>query len=404
MFIERLKKDWDRLPPGLKKPWAFKDALQVHASCGGFITILETLRKNIPKADYDTAVTTLQEQFSLGYLDPDIVAFLENGVPPVQLAEVNFVRNIVTSVEQRKQNEMHEKERELAERVAAATVEQIRHKFNQDVDTLKARTQCRDELALEAAKDAKKGVPAHLQIVQNYLRGMAFGDKDVVVWVDILPNRYCEFGRAVLGRLLDSNAGRPPVFYYGCLRDDQKDVKEALEDLVYNFWDQSDAAPPKSRPVETVADPDLVLLSWSNGQPAFPEQLLSKFSEGSAGHKSIHDMQKELLTMFPNAQVQGSPGTGRGGNPRATGRPDYTIDGGGRPLDFTRALDKTITPKSSFSAERKVYVAAAKGKPSLVLDTNYALWVGNETDEETTFAPSEIAGFNLGTFEEKVVS
>lgn len=157
----------------------------------------------------------------------------------------------------------------------------------------------------------------------------------------------------MLGRLLDSNAGRPPVFYYGCLRDDQKDVKEALEDLMYNFWDQSDAAPPKSRPVETVADPDLVLLSWSNGQPAFPEQLLSKFSEGSAGHKSIHDMQKELLTMFPNAQVQGSPGTGRGGNPRATGRPDYTIDGGGRPLDFTRALDKTITPKSSFSAERR---------------------------------------------------
>ena len=35
----------------------------------------------------------------------------------------------------------------------------------------------------------RKGVPAHLQIVQNYLRGMAFGDKDVVVWVDILPNR-----------------------------------------------------------------------------------------------------------------------------------------------------------------------------------------------------------------------
>ena len=35
----------------------------------------------------------------------------------------------------------------------------------------------------------RKGVPAHLQIVQNYLRGIAFGDKDVVVWVDILPNR-----------------------------------------------------------------------------------------------------------------------------------------------------------------------------------------------------------------------
>ena len=92
-FISRLKKDWDRLPPGMKKVWVFKDAFPVHAACGGFMAILEALKKNIPKVDYDQASSTLEEQFSLGYLDPDIQQFLENTVPPVQLHTVNFVRS-----------------------------------------------------------------------------------------------------------------------------------------------------------------------------------------------------------------------------------------------------------------------------------------------------------------------
>lgn len=53
---------------------------------------------------------------------------------------------------------------------------------------------------------------------------------------------------------------------------------------------------------------------------------------------------------------------------------------------------------------RKLYVAGVKGKPSLVLDVHYGLWIGNESEEEVTFAAGEIAGFNLGSFEEKVVA
>lgn len=61
----------------------------------------------------------------------------------------------MASVEQRKQADMHEKERELQEKVTAATVEQLRHKFNQDIETLKSRVQGREEVAMEAAKDAR---------------------------------------------------------------------------------------------------------------------------------------------------------------------------------------------------------------------------------------------------------
>ena len=49
-------------------------------------------------------------------------------------------------------------------------------------------------------------------------------------------------------------------------------------------------------------------------------------------------------------------------------------------------------------------MAAARGKPALVVDSSYQLWVGNESSEEVHLEPGEIAGFNLGTFEEKIVA
>lgn len=35
----------------------------------------------------------------------------------------------------------------------------------------------------------RKGVPAHSQILANYLRGADIGSTDVVIWCDLLPNR-----------------------------------------------------------------------------------------------------------------------------------------------------------------------------------------------------------------------
>lgn len=92
MFLGRLKNDWDRLPPGMKKPWGVKEASAVHAACAGFICIMEALRQAIPQADYVREEPQLRQQFQHSCIDPEIISFLESTVPPVNLHEVNFVR------------------------------------------------------------------------------------------------------------------------------------------------------------------------------------------------------------------------------------------------------------------------------------------------------------------------
>ncbi|CAK9100760.1 FO synthase subunit 1, partial [Durusdinium trenchii] len=87
LFIQRLNADWDRIPPGLKKPWGFKDASAVHSACGGFLAIMTALKAEIPQSDFAQNEAQIREQFHLGYLDPDIIHFLESTIPPVNLQE-----------------------------------------------------------------------------------------------------------------------------------------------------------------------------------------------------------------------------------------------------------------------------------------------------------------------------
>ena len=54
--------------------------------------------------------------------------------------------------------------------------------------------------------------------------------------------------------------------------------------------------------------------------------------------------------------------------------------------------------------DRKAYCAGNRTKPSLVVDTHYALWLGNETTEEMRLEACELCGFNVGSYEEKVVA
>ena len=92
MFLGRLKSDWDRQPPGMKKAWGVKEATFVHAACAGYICIMEALKLTIPQADFTREEPQLRQQFLHSCVDPEIVSFLESTVPPVNLHEVNFVR------------------------------------------------------------------------------------------------------------------------------------------------------------------------------------------------------------------------------------------------------------------------------------------------------------------------
>ena len=180
--------------------------------------------------------------------------------------------------------------------------------------------------------------------------------------------RHAEFGHAVLDRLLDTTVRRPPLYYVGIMRDDQRDCAASMEGKVYDQWDASDAAPPKRRPVpvETLSDPSLELLGWSNGSPFFPESLMSKFAEGSAAHGQVVAMKKELVDAFPEAARQATQrqlgSTSNRPTVRAGGSPDYSIDGGACPLDTTRMLEKEHVSQTSFNVTRFAFFLARKVK------------------------------------------
>ena len=61
----------------------------------------------------------------------------------------------MSNVAIRSQRESEEKARALAEKVAEATVEHLKHKFEEDMKVLKARMPNQQTAAKEAALDAK---------------------------------------------------------------------------------------------------------------------------------------------------------------------------------------------------------------------------------------------------------
>lgn len=55
------------------------------------------------------------------------------------------------------------------------------------------------------------------------------------------------------------------------------------------------------------------------------------------------------------------------------------------------------------SCLRLALVAGKAGKPSILLDKEYNVWLGNDTDAAATWSGVELFGFNTGTYEVKIV-
>ena len=72
-----------------------------------------------------------------------------------QHAFIFISRNTIAQVESRQQREAEERERELADGVNQATALQMKHKFDLDMAVLRSRIKGTDEVAKEAALDAK---------------------------------------------------------------------------------------------------------------------------------------------------------------------------------------------------------------------------------------------------------
>ena len=140
----------------------------------------------------------------------------------------------------------------------------------------------------------------------------------------------------------------PKVIYYGCFRegDVHKRVQRELESLVFKHWDDLSSSPPKQRPrSEAAADwnvEGLVLLSCTRSGLVWPEQLDGKFATNSPEAREIQELKQSFLSEFPATSEPGqaSAGAGAGGSTvRATGQPDFSVDGGREPLDVSRVVD-----------------------------------------------------------------
>lgn len=158
----------------------------------------------------------------------------------------------------------------------------------------------------------RKGVPAHAMILESYTRGMTFGEDDVLIVADILPNRPGVTSRfwvqSSLGIHFDSggnvNLDVLPCkkFWVG------RACGQAL--LTLDSWDLTKLT---SNPIlrklyihtgihhqELPPEPSFGFLTWSNGVARFPESAFQKFPEGSPHYPEPVEMKKKLVQEFPS--------------------------------------------------------------------------------------------------------
>ncbi|CAK9026417.1 unnamed protein product [Durusdinium trenchii] len=260
-----------------------------------------------------------------------------------------------------------------------------------------------------SARAEQKGLAAHVLILEAYLQGVALKEKDEVVVFDVLPNRWAEFGRAIVQQKL-TGSKMQNVSYLGLLKDSQQDVVPMVEEVVYNWWDQSSHAPPKRRPRDPATIPDLRVLRWENDRPKVPPGVLDKFPRGSEQYNVLSELLNELKVLWPDADDQSAvtarpqnmTSRANPSNPsaRATGSPDFTNSD---LLDLEREVDLVKIPSESFSEERLALCPGKSGRPSIVISKTYGVFLGNFTTEEMLVKPGELFGFNTGAFQVLII-
>ena len=169
-----------------------------------------------------------------------------------------------------------------------------------------------------------------------------------VQWVWKLAYRYAEFARAVVQRRLERR--QPEFAYFGVIRENQRDTIIALEEQVFNAWDNGPEAPPKTRTRDAAGTPNLKILIWNDGAPKFPDHVLTKFPEGPSHNAEIKKLQAELESDWPATRtgVPSNPAPSRTQS-RATGLPDFT---GEDVLEISREVDLAKLSADDFNVEQ----------------------------------------------------
>lgn len=137
-------------------------------------------------------------------------------------------------------------------------------------------------------------------------------------------------------------------------------AETSIQQTVYDFWDGSSEAPDKRRVRDAVPDPELEVMTWRNGSCSFPDALFNKFTPGTKSHSGLQDLKDRALAGLPeDLRVPASLAPATASNPgaslpplRAGGKPDFSIEGGKRPRDWTQEVDLAIINARDFSEPR----------------------------------------------------
>lgn len=96
LYLDRIIGDHDAVATlEMRKAVTLKDAVKLHQACGGYLFCLQKLQSLAPEAAFPDMKSSLRAQFFSGYLDGDLIHFLENNVPATaDIASVGAFRQI----------------------------------------------------------------------------------------------------------------------------------------------------------------------------------------------------------------------------------------------------------------------------------------------------------------------
>lgn len=173
-------------------------------------------------------------------------------------------------------------------------------------------------------------MPCHAHIIDAYLAGLELAEEDSIFLLDAVPNR-------------------PDC------QSKQADAAQALGNSIYTHWDESSEAPSKQRPpTASRAEPSLQVLALRNGSLVMPDSVMQKFPAGSPQYIELVKLKEPIKNevVMDVAASPAPPTQQTSDRPRASGRPDWSIEGGLRPLDLEKVIALENVPTASLDLSR----------------------------------------------------
>eukprot|EP00969_Alexandrium_andersonii_P166145 7341197-Alexandrium_andersonii.AAC.1 len=141
LMAQRVVKDWEDAPSGLRHSLAAKDMPQYQVLSAGFAFMLREFQAKVPSAVYEDTKDGLIAKFLKKYADAEIEDEWNRKANPLDLYRVGIFATVLAQNTQADEAEKKRHDEELSNRLAQATLEQMTaylHSDQQAIDAYRA--------------------------------------------------------------------------------------------------------------------------------------------------------------------------------------------------------------------------------------------------------------------------